>query len=71
MISGYLAKHMEKYIIEYKPAVIVCTHATPAGLVAHLIRKNKLTIPVVAVVTDFVVHRLWIYPEIKALYGCK
>ncbi|MBC8016101.1 MAG: 2-amino-4-hydroxy-6-hydroxymethyldihydropteridine diphosphokinase [Sporomusaceae bacterium] len=65
IVSTYLAKHMEKYIMEYKPAVIVCTHATPAGLIAHLIRKNKLTIPVVAVVTDFIVHRLWIYPEIK------
>lgn len=65
IISGYLAGHMEKYITEYNPTVIVCTHATPAGLVAHLLQKNKLTIPVIAVVTDFVVHRLWIYPEIK------
>ena len=65
IVSAYLANHMEKYIMEYNPAVIVCTHATPAGLIAHLVRKNKLTIPVVAVVTDFVVHRLWIYPEIK------
>lgn len=64
VISGYLAKKMEKYIMDYNPALIVCTHATPAGLVAHLIKTNKLTIPVVAVVTDFVVHRLWIYPEI-------
>lgn len=65
IISRYLAKRMEKYIMEYNPAVIVCTHATPAGLVAHLIKENKLHIPVVAVVTDFVVHRLWIYPEIQ------
>lgn len=65
IISGYLASHMEKYITEYNPTAIVCTHATPAGLVAHLLQKNKLTIPVIAVVTDFVVHRLWIYPEIK------
>lgn len=65
IISGYLANHMEKYIIEYNPTAIVCTHATPTGLVAHLIKKNKLNIPVIAVVTDFVVHRLWIYPEIK------
>lgn len=65
IISGYLAKKMEKYIQDYSPTMIVCTHATPAGLVAHLIKKNKLTIPVVAVVTDFVVHRLWIYPEIQ------
>lgn len=65
IISSYLAKKMEKYIQDYNPTMIVCTHATPAGLVAHLIKKNKLKIPVVAVVTDFVVHRLWIYPEIQ------
>ena len=65
IISGCLARRMEKYILEYNPAVIVCTHATPTGLIAHLINRKKITIPVVAVVTDFVVHRLWIYPEIK------
>lgn len=65
VISGYLAGKMEKYITDYNPAMIVCTHATPAGLVAHLIKKNRLQIPVLAVVTDFVVHRLWIYPEIQ------
>jgi len=65
IISSYLARRMERYILEYNPAVIVCTHATPAGLVAHLIKKNKISTPVVAVVTDFVVHRLWIYPEIQ------
>lgn len=65
IISGYLAKKMEKYIRDYDPAIIVCTHATPAGVVAHLLKNNKLTVPVIAVVTDFVVHRLWIYPEIK------
>ncbi len=65
IISGYLASRMEKYIMEYNPVAIVCTHATPAGLVAHLVKKNKINIPVIAVVTDFVVHRLWVYPEIK------
>jgi len=65
IISAYLARRMEKYILEYNPTVIVCTHATPAGLVAHLIQQQKVNIPVVAVVTDFVVHRLWVYPEIQ------
>jgi len=65
IISSYLANKMEKYILEYNPRVIVCTHATPAGLVSHLLRNNKVSIPVVAVVTDFILHRLWIYPEIQ------
>lgn len=65
MISYYLAINMEKYIAEYNPDVIVCTHATPAGLAAYLLKRKKLSIPVVVVVTDFIVHRLWVYPEIQ------
>jgi processive 1,2-diacylglycerol beta-glucosyltransferase len=65
IVSRYLAKRMEKYILSYNPDVIVCTHATPAGIVSSLIKDKKLNIPVVVVVTDFVVHRLWVYPEIQ------
>jgi processive 1,2-diacylglycerol beta-glucosyltransferase len=64
LISRYLAKRMYSFISNYNPTAIVCTHATPAGLSAYLIRKGQLQIPVFAVVTDFVVHRLWVYQEI-------
>lgn len=64
VISRFLANRMYRYIQEYQPALIVCTHATPAGLVAYLLKQKKINIPTIAVVTDFVVHRLWIYDEI-------
>ena len=64
MISQLLARKMLAYINSYAPDIVVCTHATPAGLVADLLRSGKLKVPGVAVVTDFVLHRLWIYPEI-------
>ncbi|CQR71468.1 Processive diacylglycerol beta-glucosyltransferase [Sporomusa ovata DSM 2662] len=64
LISRFLAKRMLNYINEFQPAVIVCTHATPAGLVAWLKKKGLVTVPTAAIVTDFVVHRLWVYPEI-------
>jgi len=64
MISAFLAKRMQQYILQYSPSVIVCTHATPAGLVANLIKKKKIDVPAVAVVTDFVIHRLWVYNEL-------
>ena len=67
-VSRYLAKKMKRYIRSYNPDAIVCTHATPAGLVADLHRNSGLKIPTFAVVTDFVVHRLWIYPEIGRYY---
>ena len=65
IISRYLAKRMEQYILGYNPDIIVCTHATPAGIISSLLKDKKIAIPVVGVVTDFVVHRLWVYPEIQ------
>lgn len=64
LVSRFLAGRMHRYIEKYNPSIIVCTHATPAGLIAYLLRKEKIHVPAVAVVTDYVVHRLWIYPEI-------
>ncbi|BBB93200.1 MAG TPA: glycosyltransferase [Methylomusa anaerophila] len=68
LLSRYLAGRMFKFIADYQPTVIVCTHATPAGLVAWLVRQGKINIPAAAVITDYVVHRLWIYREIARYY---
>lgn len=67
-LSGYLAGKIELFVKYYQPAVIVCTHASPAGAVAYLKRRGKLTVPVAAVITDFVVHRLWVYPELERYF---
>lgn len=64
-INKYLAAMMYDYIRELQPDAIVCTHATPAGLAARLIHEAKIHVPVMAVVTDFVVHRLWVYHELS------
>lgn len=63
LVSRFLAGRMANYINKFQPSVIVCTHATPAGLVAWIKKKGMLTVPAVAIVTDFVIHRLWVYPE--------
>lgn len=68
VLSRFLAKKMRRYIIDYQPSVIICTHATPAGLAAHLLKTQQLHIPVIAVITDYVVHRLWVYPEIHRYF---
>nr|WP_092068380.1 glycosyltransferase [Dendrosporobacter quercicolus]NSL47075.1 glycosyltransferase [Dendrosporobacter quercicolus DSM 1736]SDL75094.1 processive 1,2-diacylglycerol beta-glucosyltransferase [Dendrosporobacter quercicolus] len=67
-VSAFFAGRMLHYIELTSPALIVCTHATPAGLVAYLKKHHKINIPAIAVVTDFVVHRLWIYPEIDCYF---
>lgn len=67
-LSGYLGRKIELLVKYYQPAVIVCTHASPAGAVAYLKRRGRLTVPVAAVITDFVVHRLWVYPELERYF---
>jgi processive 1,2-diacylglycerol beta-glucosyltransferase len=68
IVSRYLAGRMERYIAALAPAAVVVTHATPAGLVAHLAASGRLRLPTAAVVTDYVVHRLWVYPELDRYF---
>lgn len=67
-VSSFLAGKMRRYLAEQKPDAVVVTHATPAGLVAHLAARGGLPVPTFAIVTDFVVHRLWVYPEIDQYF---
>ncbi|SDD46594.1 MGDG synthase family glycosyltransferase [Sporomusa acidovorans] len=68
LVSRILARRMVNYISDFKPAVIICTHATPAGIVAWLKNNRLITAPAAAIITDFVVHRLWVYPEFNCYF---
>ena len=68
MINRYLADRMLQFIKQYNPDAIVCTHATPAGLTACLRRNGQISMPVFAVITDFVLHRLWVYADVDHYY---
>lgn len=63
-VNGFLAGRMAGFLAASRPDAIVATHATPAGLVAHLAAGGGIKVPTVGVVTDFAVHRLWVYPEL-------
>lgn len=68
IISRFFAKRMVKHIKKYQPTCIVCTHATPAGLIEYLSKNNCIDIPTMAIITDFVVHRWWVYPMINEYF---
>lgn len=55
---------LDKFINEHKPDCFVATQAFPCGLVADFKRKNKLKVPLVAVVTDYHPHRFWVDPAV-------
>src|SRR3954470_378510 len=49
-----------RFIRDYDPDIIVCTHFMPAGIISHLIRNEKLDGHLSIVVTDFAFHAMWL-----------
>ena len=49
-----------KMIREFNPQITVCTHFTPAGIIAHLITRGDLKTRLAIVVTDFDCHAMWL-----------
>jgi len=58
-VSKILSYRLYDSIVEFNPSVIVCTHTLSLQMVSNLKQKNKLGIPVIAVITDFSNHSFW------------
>lgn len=61
-IAQIVSQNFKPLIAEFNPSVIVCTHAFPCGIASVL--KKETGIPIMGVVTDYVVHPYWIYKNI-------
>ena len=64
--SEFTARNIHGFLERMQPSVVVCTHAFPCGVMAAYKRLFGSSIPVLGVVTDFVVHPFWIYKNIDA-----
>lgn len=58
-VNKILSTKLIKFINEFNPSIIVCTHAFPVHMISNLKSKGKITVPVIAVVTDFANHMFW------------
>jgi processive 1,2-diacylglycerol beta-glucosyltransferase len=65
-VSRYAATNLRAYIARTKPDLVACTHAFPCGVMSEYKAQFDERLPVVGIVTDFVVHRYWIYPNVDA-----
>lgn len=55
-----LSIKFEKFIEEFDPDVIVCTHVFAAHIINELKRREKLVdIPTIGIVTDYTIHPFW------------
>ena len=51
---------LSKFVMEYQPHRVVCTHYLPAGLVAYLMEKQQLDTHLSIVTTDYDFHSQWL-----------
>lgn len=49
---------------EFKPDAVVCTQAFPCGMVADYKAAYGSTLPLVAVLTDYIPHSYWVYDKV-------
>ncbi len=49
-----------KFIRKFDPHITVCTHFMPAGIISHLVEKERLRTHHSIVVTDFDCHAMWL-----------
>ena len=49
-----------KFIQKFDPHITVCTHFMPAGIISHLVEKERLRTHHSIVVTDFDCHAMWL-----------
>lgn len=57
--NSILAKKMVRFVEDYMPDVIICTHVFAAILVSDVSNKINDNIKTVGIVTDFTIHPYW------------
>lgn len=49
----------EKFIEDFAPDMIVCTHIFATQMLNELKLRNKINVPVVGIITDYTIHPYW------------
>jgi len=55
---------LRKLFEGFKPDVVVCSQAFPCGMVADYKRVYNSSLPLVAVLTDYIPHSYWVYDTV-------
>jgi processive 1,2-diacylglycerol beta-glucosyltransferase len=64
LVHRFNSPKLKKLFDEFQPDAIACTQAFPCGMVADFKKRYSSSIPLVAVLTDYVPHSFWIYDNI-------
>lgn len=64
IIHRYNSPKLKKLFDEFKPNVVACSQAFPCGMVADFKKIYNSSLPLVAILTDYVPHSYWVYNNI-------
>lgn len=67
-LNAYISKRSTQFICQWQPDIVIATHATAAGIVAQLKKSKQINVFLVGIVTDYVMHNWWYYPEVDEYY---
>jgi processive 1,2-diacylglycerol beta-glucosyltransferase len=60
LFARFNTRPVLKLLNEYRPDLVISTHALPAGIVSWLRAKDRIATPHAIVVTDFDIHAMWL-----------
>ncbi|HDT14959.1 MAG TPA: galactosyldiacylglycerol synthase [Firmicutes bacterium] len=60
---------LDRFIKDFTPDAIICTHFMPVEIFSKQIRQNRLNIPVWVQITDFDAHRFWLHPHMNGYFA--
>lgn len=63
-LNGMLFAALDRYLIDFAPTHVVCTHYLPALAIRRV--RERLAARVIVTVTDHQAHRAWIVPGVDA-----
>lgn len=68
MFAGLMYGTMRRILLEHRPDVLLCTHPFPEGAAALAKRFGHGGFLIAAVLTDYSLHQIWIYPQVDLYF---
>lgn len=63
-IHKFNSPKLKKLFDRFKPDAVVCAQAFPCGMVADFKKTYNSTLPLIAILTDYIPHSYWIYDAV-------
>lgn len=64
-IHKFNSTKLKKLFDSFKPDVVACSQAFPCGMVADYKKTSGSSLPLVAILTDYIPHSYWIYDTVN------